>query len=492
MKFVKKKENLSSKKHNAFSTTGLGEPKNGKPSISLISAVLTVQLILMILQSFYLIKLLIPTSSSKIDPLIYEELNKNKSATVFVTASYRSSLSGEKTWLFRNYKIVRLTVYSREQLNKLENDPLILSVWSDYTLTPPPFFPVMTTSSSTYNIESDPTREYHKALGKWTGKGVTVAIIDTGIDYTHPDFCDENNLTIVKALVSIKIRTQQNNPILWIPYVNGSMESLKIFDDFCLERVGETAFMDLNGHGTHISGIIAGQGRVNNKFIGIAPKAKLVVVKAFDKDGQASLEIALDALHYVFNHVADFNISIVNLSWGAPLSKDGNDPISIAASEISDIGVFVVAAGGNYQNFPSTISSPAISPKVICIGAWDAYQNKIPSFSSLGRFSFLIESEEKIKPDFLASGVMVVAPLSKYANYPRNLVVEEKYVALSGTSMSTAVASGVIAEWIEYYKTVYRKNPDKNRLLTIIKENALRLSWLKKDFISGYGIIMSP
>jgi subtilisin family serine protease len=453
--------------------------------------VLSVTLICLqiILSTLLIIDIAKRTFTQKTSQDVLESLNKGIPTEVYVTASYNSKVTGEKVWEFGRYKIVKLLVKNMGQLNLLESDPSVISIWKETVFSPPPF-PSQLLSGS-YNIRNDPSRAFHEIRDNWAGRGVTVGIIDTGLDYTHPDFYDSENSTIVKAFVSFIVSVGNSKQVIWIPYVNGSMESLYLFDSYCLERLGDAAFLDINGHGTHVAGIIAGQGKINPKYRGIAYGARLVIIKAFNKKGEASTELLLDVLHYVYEHVSDYGIDVLNLSWGAPLSGDGTDPISIACSEISDAGIYVVAAAGNYGNFPATICSPAVSDKVIAVGAWDAYNNRVASFSSLGDPTAMLLPEGKVKPDFLASGVMVVSTLSRYANLT-NPKVGSQYVALSGTSMSTAVASGLVSDWLEYYEYYYGKKPEKTIVLNGIKQRAMRINWFFKDFLSGYGVMKAP
>jgi len=438
-------------------------------------------------------QLLLATSVAKIDPAIYNAINSGNYVSALVVADANAQIqNAEKTWYFGKYEVAEVTIVSSEQLTSLQNNQLVYSVWSRTSFTHPPS-PTSSLNPSSYNFVNDPSRTFERVSDAWTGRGVTVAIIDTGIDYTHKDFYDANNKSVVKALVSFLFKTTDGRPLLWIPYVNGSMDALYSFDMSFYQRYGDVPFEDLNGHGTHVAGIIAGQGRINSKYRGVAPNARLVIIKAFQKDGSAQDTVLLDALEWVYTHFMDFRIDILSLSWGAYITSDGNDPLSIACDSLSDLGIFVFASAGNAGNYPTTILAPAIADKVFAVGAWDAYYNKLAFFSSTGDPLSMLQGESKIKPDFVASGVFVVSTLSRFASFPISYEINGSYVALSGTSMSAPFASGLTACWIEYYEYWYGRKPTRDELLNLLSSHGVeKVGWLKKDFITGYGIIVAP
>ncbi|MGC9014886.1 MAG: S8 family serine peptidase [Thermoproteota archaeon] len=450
-------------------------------------AILLLQFVVLLLTAYRLVAY---PYATKVDSIVSESVSRGASVDALVVSDANAQVQGEqKTWYFGKTKISEVIITSQAQLQALEQNPLVYSIWSRATFS----HPSVSLASVSYNIANDPSRLFHKISDAWTGKGVTVAIIDTGIDYTHPDFYDVNNKSVVKALVSFLFKTQDGRPLLWIPYVNGTMEQLYQYDMSFYSRYQEVPFEDLNGHGTHVAGIIAGQGKVDAKFKGVAPNSRLVVIKAFQKDGSASDTILLDALEYVYTHMVDFKIDILSLSWGAYLKTDGNDPLSVACNSLAELGIFVFASAGNSGNYPTTILAPAIATNVFAVGAWDAYNDKIAPFSSTGDPLSMLDGEQKIKPDFMGAGVMVVSTLSRFASFSPSLVVEQKYVALSGTSMASPMVAGLVADWIEYYEYWYGRKPSRSELLATLEKSGLKkISFFKKDFITGYGIVVAP
>ncbi|MEM1532376.1 MAG: S8 family serine peptidase [Nitrososphaerota archaeon] len=313
----------------------------------------------------------------------------------------------------------------------------------------------------------------------FTGSGVVVAVIDTGIDYTHPMLKDA-----VVEIWSVLYKTSTGGFLHWIVGVNGTLYDMALIDHYLKESNGEYAFADEAGHGTHVSGLIA--GRPYNGFIGYAPNAMLFVVKAFLKNGTASVDMVLNALRIVYDNVERLKIRVVNLSWGALLNSDGSDPISVAAAKIAEKDVLVFAAAGNEGNIPFRILSPAVHRNVIALGAIESETGRIASFSSWGTTVDL-----RMKPDFVAAGVGIVSARSSFSKLTpwRG----DSYLAsASGTSISTAVASGIGALYAEYWSAMGGRESLRESFLRFQEHMAERINQYYKDFISGLGILTAP
>ncbi|RLE42809.1 hypothetical protein DRJ19_03465 [Candidatus Woesearchaeota archaeon] len=335
--------------------------------------------------------------------------------------------------------------------------------------------------------KGDIKRVFHKASDRFLGKGVVVAVIDSGIDYLHPDLYEN-----VHAVVSMLVYGN-NHPLVWIKGVNGTWEEAWVYEKEVYESINRYPWMDLLGHGTHVSGIIAGNGYASNgTVLGLAPNATIIMVKAFFDNGSSTTDIILNALKWVKEHRYTFNITVVNLSFGARVPSNGLDPISLACDELVKMGLIVLAAAGNNYAFPFTISAPAAGRKVFCIGAINPYNKKIPLWTAIGP-----TVDGRIKPDFIAAGVWVLAPKPVTVKcyfekvYPV-LVYDGYYMYLSGTSMSTAVASGIVAEWVEWYRYVFRATPSFRTVYVLLSQSTIRINFLGKDVVSGEGIIVGP
>ncbi|MEV0148684.1 MULTISPECIES: S8 family serine peptidase [unclassified Nonomuraea] len=217
----------------------------------------------------------------------------------------------------------------------------------------------------------------------FTGEGVTVAVIDSGYDPTHPD---------LKGVV-----TQAR--------------------DF----TGRDDVRDWNGHGTHVASIVAGAGE---KYRGVAPGAKLAIGKVGDIVMEESDIIA--AMEWA---AAEVKAKVVNISLGGPDTPDV-DPVEQAVDTLSErTGALFVVAAGN-ESTPGTILSPGSADAALTVGAVGR-DDKVADFSSRGPRG----TDHAIKPDVTAPGVAI-----KAANAGGG--ADEPYIAMSGTSMATPHVAG--------------------------------------------------
>ena len=288
----------------------------------------------------------------------------------------------------------------------------------------------------------------------WDGSGVGVAVIDSGI-YPHPDL--------------LSAQTGRSRIVYRQSFIGGVQP-----DDF--------------GHGTHVSGIIAGTGATSNVpgsahvLRGIAPNANLLDLRVLDQNGSSNDEAVISAIQTAVNLKALYNVRVINLSLGRPIYESCTlDPLCEAAEAAWNSGIVVVAAAGNLgRNGYATVLSPGNSPHAITVGAMkteDTYTRSddlVASYSSKGPTYI----DMTVKPDIVAPGNLVVsllAPGSTLANafpedivgpsfYSPNATGPAAYLRLSGTSMATPVVSGTVALMLEKDPTL---SPDtvKARLM---------------------------
>ncbi|MGX7826644.1 S8 family serine peptidase [Actinokineospora sp. 24-640] len=226
-----------------------------------------------------------------------------------------------------------------------------------------------------------------------TGKGVTVAVLDTGVDHTHPDLRDR---------------------------IAGSRNFTT-----------EPSTRDTDGHGTHVAATIAGTGRASGgRYKGIAPDARLLVGKVCHAGGCPESAI-LQGMRWA----AEQGATVVNLSLGGP-DAAGSDPLELAVDQLSARHgtLFVVAAGNDGGYGAETVSSPASADAALAVGAVDR-EDGIAGFSARGPRV----RDAAIKPEIVAPGVDVVAARSRHA------FGEGRHTALSGTSMATPHVAGAAA-----------------------------------------------
>lgn len=232
----------------------------------------------------------------------------------------------------------------------------------------------------------------------YTGKGVGVAVLDTGI-FSHMDF--RNRIRAFADFVAYKS----------MPY-------------------------DDNGHGTHVAGILAGDGTASmGKYKGVAPGCGLVALKVLDRFGNGSREQVLRAFRWILDHREQYRIRIVNISVGTTCRSVSDQDILIQGVEkLWDEGLVVVAAAGNQGPKPGSVTAPGSSRKVITVGSSDMLTGRT-AVSGCGP-----TAECVCKPDLVAPGNHIVSCAPGTAN---------TYGVKSGTSMSTPLVSGAIALMLE-------------------------------------------
>ena len=220
---------------------------------------------------------------------------------------------------------------------------------------------------------------------------------------------------------------------------------------------------DAYGHGTHVAGLIAGDGDLSGqRYRGVAPKARLIVLKVLDQTGAGYTSNVIDAIEFVTKHRSRLGVDIINLSLGHPiLEPAATDPLVQAVEAAVRAGIVVVAAAGNHGVSPETgepayagILSPGNAPSAITVGSAKTFEtnvrgdDRVANYSSRGPTWY----DGMAKPDLVAPGHGLVAPAATsstlYLNNPA-LRVGQSYLRLNGTSMATAVVSGTVALILE-------------------------------------------
>ena len=247
---------------------------------------------------------------------------------------------------------------------------------------------------------------------KYTGKGVTTAILDTGI-YPHMDF--GNRIIVFRDFVSYRSR----------PY-------------------------DDNGHGTHVAGIIAGDGRmsVNQQGIpvysGIAPRANLIMLKVLDRKGNGNTGYALAGIDWILKNREKYHIRLLNISVGMLASAGLKEKKELleAVDAVWDAGIMVVTAAGNNGPAENTVTIPGISRKVLTVGSMDDGGEKDTEMGLSSGYSGMGPTECCIvKPEILAPGTNIKS-CSKDGR---------GYTVKSGTSMAAPVVTGILALAFQQY-----------------------------------------
>lgn len=277
----------------------------------------------------------------------------------------------------------------------------------------------------------------------YTGAGVGIAVIDSGITSWHDDLTNTTS-----AL-----------------FPHGNQRVTK-FVDFVN---GQALPYDDNGHGSHVAGTILGNGYDSKgEKAGITPQASLVSLKVLDADGRGTIANIIAALNWIAaNHTA-YNIRVVNMSVGAGVYESyWTDPLTLAAKKITDLGITVVAAAGNLGKNAQgltqygAITAPANAPWVLAVcasstmGTLTRTDDKMANYSSRGP-TFI---DFGAKPDVCAPGTGTVSfavPGSTFYTTKSQYLLNGKislgykpYLTLSGTSMAAPVVTGTVAMMLQ-------------------------------------------
>jgi serine protease AprX len=267
----------------------------------------------------------------------------------------------------------------------------------------------------------------------YDGAGVGVAIVDSGVTAWHDDLSQ-----------------------------GGTGQRVARFVDF---RDGETAPYDEYGHGTHVAGIVAGNGLDSGGArTGIAPGAHLIVLKVLDETGRGYISDVIAALDYAVEHRDELNIRVINLSVATGVYESYNvDPLTLAAQRAVHAGITVVGAAGNRgrseegHSLYAGITSPGNAPWVLTVGASSHTGTLDPSDDTMALFSSRGPTaiDYSAKPDIVAPGVGIESlsnpDSTLYATASGSLLPgtvpapQLPYLSLTGTSMSAPVVSGIVA-----------------------------------------------
>ncbi|HWI65003.1 MAG TPA: S8 family peptidase [Symbiobacteriaceae bacterium] len=251
-----------------------------------------------------------------------------------------------------------------------------------------------------------------------TGSGVTVAVVDSGVA-EHPDF---------GSRVQLRWAAKTSN------------------------------LTDVNGHGTHVAGIIAGRSP-DGTYIGVAPDAAILALKTTNDRNYTSEAGVVKALQWVYENRNTYNIRVVNMSISAQTPNSYLfSPMAAAAEKLWQSGIVVVVAAGN-RGWGTGVMwyPPGNDPFLLTVGALDDNQTASTADDSLSTFSsYGLTQNLTAKPDLVAPGRRIVAPLASTTSVlakalPDRISPDGKYIRLSGTSMATPVVSGLVALLLERY-----------------------------------------
>jgi serine protease AprX len=276
-----------------------------------------------------------------------------------------------------------------------------------------------------------------------TGRGIGVAVIDSGIG-AHEDLDGRGRRSRV---AHFKDFTRDLSPRLWMADLPS--------DDY--------------GHGTHVAGIIAGDGaQSGGRRTGVAPGAHLVGLKVLDAEGHGYISDVIAAIDYAVAMRSAFNIRVINLSVASGVFESyRQDPLALAARRAVDAGIVVVAAAGNLGRDADGraqfggITSPGNAPWVLTVGASNHSGTTVRSDDTIAEFSSRGPTwiDFAAKPDLVAPGVGIESLAERrstlsdtFADYlvgGTRGASRKAYLSLSGTSMAAPVVAGTVALMLE-------------------------------------------
>jgi serine protease AprX len=316
---------------------------------------------------------------------------------------------------------------SRSQIVAISHLPHVRSIYGNRTLTlnSDPYF----NSTGVQRVSGDADLRSDNGGLPMTGRNVTVAVLDTGINSLHPDLAG-------KVIQNVRLADIQSVPAGFAYLIP-------------TENLANTDLTE--GHGTFVGGIIAGSGASSDgRLAGVAPGARLLGLSA----GDVNLMHILSGFDYLLEKGAAYNVRVVNCSFSANTIFDLNDPVNVATKMLTDAGVNIVFSAGNSGPGNGTMNPYAAAPWVIGVGATDE-TGRLASFSSRGDFGNELQHPSLVAPGSnVASLRSVVSATSAAgltgADAQRLSPAELPYFATgSGTSFSAPQVAGAIAMMLE-------------------------------------------
>jgi serine protease AprX len=266
----------------------------------------------------------------------------------------------------------------------------------------------------------------------YTGEGVGVAVIDTGIDGDLPDFQESMLDRTSRVVAAVTVNPNATTP------------------------------NDTYGHGTHVAGILAGNSwnlslvdTNRGRYIGTAPNANLISIKVSDDDGATTVLDVIAGVQFAVDHKSDYNIRVINLSLESTQAESyKTDPLDAAVEAAWFKGIVVVAAAGNRGTADDAVQrAPGNDPYVITVGAVDDQGTKNQDDDVPAAWGSVGTTQDGVaKPDIVAPGahmVSTLAPDSTFETACPSCVVGKRYIRAGGTSMAAPVVSGIVADILQ-------------------------------------------
>jgi serine protease AprX len=316
---------------------------------------------------------------------------------------------------------------TKAQLVAVSRLPRVRSLYGNRTLTfnSDPYF--NTTGVQRVGPDAD-LRQENGAIPV-TGRNVTVAVLDTGINGQHVDLAG-------KVVQNIRLADTQSLPGAFVYPAP-------------LENLTNTDLV--SGHGTFVGGVIAASGASSSgRLAGVAPGARLLGLSA----GDLNLMYVLSGFDYLLEKRAQYNVRVVNCSFSANTVFDVNDPVNVATKILTDAGVNVVFSAGNTGPGNGTMNPYAMAPWVIGVGATDA-AGRLADYSSRGNFGDSLQHPSLVAPGTnvislrSAPSITGVSGIAGADTQRLSLTEMPYYTTATGTSFSAPQVAGAIALMLE-------------------------------------------
>ena len=318
---------------------------------------------------------------------------------------------------------------TRSQIDAIADLPRVRSVYANRTLS---FFDDVSRASIGAD-EAAADVELRPAGLPLTGAGVTIAVLDSGVDAGHPDLPFGT-----KVIQNVRLGQATGGVGFTYPtHAEGVVDT-----DLVL------------GHGTFVSSVASGTGQASaGRYKGVAPGASILALSA----GDLYIMSVLEGFDYILQKKSQYGVKVVNCSWGTEGFFDPADPVNIATRLLYDAGVTVVFAAGNHGPAPDTLNPYAVAPWVIGVGS-ASRDGALSRFSSRGIFEELLYHPTLLAPGegiiaANATGFAGVGGVTGVADPSAGVVVPAPdrawYAVSSGTSFAAPHVAGVVALMLE-------------------------------------------
>ncbi|MGI9055860.1 MAG: S8 family serine peptidase, partial [Pyrinomonadaceae bacterium] len=317
---------------------------------------------------------------------------------------------------------------TRDKLMAVSLLPSVRSIYGNRTLdlSVDPFFK----TTQIQKVAVDQSLQQKNAGMPVSGRNVTVAVLDTGVNGTHNDLAG-------KVVQNVRLVDTQSAAV---GFINPAPVENLLNTDL------------VNGHGTFVAGVIAASGiSSGGKYSGVAPGANILGLSA----GDLNLSHVLSGFDYILEKGANYNVKVVNCSFSADTVFDYHDPVNVATQMVTNRGISVIFSAGNTGAGNGTLNPYAAAPWVVSVGATDE-SRRLAEFSSRGVFG-----SQLFSPSVVAPGVNVVSLRSTATQMSvlgvgagadtQRLTPAELpfYTTASGTSFSAPQVAGAIALMLE-------------------------------------------